>query len=195
MMSNKQLLTDLDAALGDGDLGLTMSKGFAHLATTVSSIQQNDLGKLIYNLGTELANTVPSTMGTLMASGLMSAGKALRGKELLKNQDLATFLDQFTLGVMNRGKAKPGEKTVLDSLYPAAQSLNESIKNGEDIHNAMQKATEASKQGLEETVNMKSTYGKAAVFQEKSIGKQDPGATVGWLLISGINDVILNTLV
>ncbi|XMB66008.1 dihydroxyacetone kinase subunit DhaL [Mycoplasmatota bacterium zrk1] len=190
MVENKNYLTELDAAIGDGDLGLTMSKGFSELASIVTDIHEEDLGKLLFKLGSNLANTVPSTMGTLMASGLMKAGKALKGNNSFNDEEMAAFFDNFVIGVMERGKGKPGDKTVIDSLYPASESLKESVFEGKDLRISINEAYKASVDGLESTINMTSTHGKAAVFQEKSVGKQDPGATVGKLFVEGFYKVI-----
>lgn len=185
MEENRDYLIQLDSVIGDGDLGITMSKGFKRLSAECDSVEGEDLGKRLMKLGMILAEVVPSTMGTLMASGLMSAGKAVKGQESLDTKGLAILLEAFAKGIMERGKAKPGEKTVVDSLYPAAEALREAADRGLYMKEAIALAYEAAVNGLRATIDMKSTYGKAAVYQEKSIGKQDPGATVGKLFLEG----------
>ena len=122
MAENKEYLIELDAFCGDGDLGLTMSKGFAEAARIANESEETDLGKLFLAMSKGMANIVPSTMGTLMASGLMKAAKALKGKTEMTTEDLAVFCECYYAGPQERGKANPGERTLLDSLKPAADA-------------------------------------------------------------------------
>ena len=103
----KDTLTKMDSEMGDGDLGLTMSKGFAGLPGIIEEqMDETNLGGTLMKSGMKLASLIPSTMGTLMASGFMSAGKALKAKSELKPEDMVTFLDAFAEGIKNRGKLK-----------------------------------------------------------------------------------------
>ena len=126
MAENQDYLIDLDSIVGDGDLGLTMSDGFAAAFSAVSDTSETDLGKILYLAGKAMASAVPSTMGTLMASGLMSAGKALRGTSEIDLKGIANLYAAYMEGVASRGKAKTGEKTFLDGIDPAIRSLQQS---------------------------------------------------------------------
>ena len=186
MSENKDLLCSLDAELGDGDLGLTMPKAFAAAALEANASQETDLGKMLMKMGMKMNSAAPSTMGTLMSSGVIAAGKALAGKESLSRDDAATFFTAFANGVAARGKASRGERTVLDSLYPAADAAAACHGMGGSIHEIAIQAHEGAKQGLEATKSMSPKYGKAAVFIDKAVGKIDQGALVGVLLMEGI---------
>ena len=111
MSENREKLIELDSVVGDGDLGLTMSDGFKAAYEVSVNSDETDIGKLLYNAGKAMSTAVPSTMGTLMASGLMNSGKKLKGKTELIYQDIVDLFNSFEEGVANRGKAKINEKT------------------------------------------------------------------------------------
>lgn len=123
MQENKPMLTELDSVVGDGDLGLTMSDGFAAANDVVQHSEERDIGRFFYLAGKAMASAVPSTMGTLMASGLMQAGKIFKGRTTLVTEDASAFFQAWYDGVQQRGKAQPGEKTFLDGMAPALVAL------------------------------------------------------------------------
>ena len=180
---NRDYLLELDARMGDGDLGLTMSKAFTAVYDELKDTTETDLGKLLMKAGMLIAKAAPSTMGTLMGTGFMRGGKAVSGKAELTTADLAEFFQAFVTGIMERGKAKPGEKTIIDSLKPAADTLLE--LKGEDVAQALQAALRSSQNGLESTKNMVAQHGRIAYYKEQSKGQEDPGATAGVILMKG----------
>ena len=186
MMENKDYLIELDAFCGDGDLGLTMSKGFAEAARIANESAETDLGKLFLAISKGIANIVPSTMGTLMASGFMKAAKAMKGKTEMTTDDLAVFCESYYAGLQERGKANPGERTILDSLKPAADAARAAADAGEDLAAIANKAYEAALQGVEATKEMAPVYGKAVVHRAKLVGIADQGAIVGPLFYKAL---------
>ena len=180
---NRDYLVELDARMGDGDLGLTMSKAFNAVYDELRDTAETDIGKILMKAGMLMAKAAPSTMGTLMGTGFMRGGKAVSGKAEVSTADLAEFFQAFVTGIMERGKAKPGEKTIIDSLKPAADTLLE--LKGEDIAKALQEALRSSENGLESTKNMVAQHGRIAYYKEQSKGQEDPGATAGVILIKG----------
>jgi dihydroxyacetone kinase-like protein len=187
MTENKENLCKLDAEVGDGDLGLTMSLGFTKTAEGLAPLNETDAGKLLMRAGMLMSQHVPSTMGTLMASGLMDAGKALKETAEIDAKGLALFIERFRDALINRGKAKPGEKTIIDAFDYSAKAAAE---NTADLASCAEAAEKGAKEGLEATKAMMSVHGKAAVFREKTIGKPDPGATVGYIFIKTIADFV-----
>lgn len=179
----RDFLVDLDAKVGDSDLGLTMKKAFSAACESVEANSADPLGKTLQLAGMAIAKAAPSTMGTLTATGFMRGGKAVADAVRLGTAELGMFWQAYHDGVMERGKARPGDKTVLDVLAPVAASLGASARSGVALPEALMLATEAAAQGLEATKNMIAQHGKAACFQEKSLGLQDAGATVGFLII------------
>ncbi|MEK0250678.1 DAK2 domain-containing protein [Raoultella sp. BAC10a-01-01] len=116
-------LIKLDQAVGDGDLGITMQKAF-HAAQQIQPEQEKGIAHYLIQCGFAMARAAPSTMGTLMATGFMRGGKALAPELItLSAADLAAFFSAFTQGIAERGKAQPGDKTVLDVLLPASDAL------------------------------------------------------------------------
>lgn len=126
-------------------------------------------------------------MGTLIATGFMRGGKALKGKRAIDLPDMARFWRAFTDGIAERGKSKVGEKTILDSLDPATVALEGaqgSLKEG------LASAKKAAQEGVEATKDMVAQHGRAAYYQEKSRTAQDPGATVGALVVAVFADYV-----
>lgn len=185
MEENKQYLIDLDSALGDGDLGLTMTTGFAEAKSFIDQSPETDLGKLIAQMGMAISRKVPSTMGTLVASGFMGAGKAVKGKTELTDQDLCAFMEGFVQGVMNRGKATPGDRTLVDAVHPAAQALKEAVDAGKSLSEALEYAQKAAEEGVEATKQMLPKFGRAVYYGQQVLGKEDQGAVTGCLIVTG----------
>jgi dihydroxyacetone kinase-like protein len=193
MDRHKDDLCRMDANMGDGDLGLTMTKGYDALSGFFQGVDEPDMGKRLYKTGMKFASAVPSTMGTLMSSGWMEGGKRLIGVSDVKSEAFASFLTGFTEGVAKRGKCKEGERTLLDALAPAAREAELHAHAGDDLEDVTLAALEGARSGVEATKNMVPKYGKAAVFAAKAIGVADQGATAGMLLIQGLYDGIKQT--
>ncbi len=183
MCSNRDYLIKLDSVVGDGDLGLTMSDGFVAAYKAVADSEEPDAGKLLYNAGKAMSTAVPSTMGTLMASGLMQAGKVLKGKMQLEPGDIADLFQAYLEGVENRGKAKVGEKTFLDGLDPAVKALKTALASGNTLAEAATRAREAAEEGFKNTTTMVAVHGRAATRGEASRTLEDPGAAVAMLIM------------
>jgi dihydroxyacetone kinase-like protein len=187
----REFLIALDGKVGDSDLGITMSKSFAAAYDVVAAEgAQAGLAKLLRTAGATMAKTAPSTMGTLAATGFLRGGKALESAETIGTHEAAAFWRAFAQGIMERGKAKLGDKTILDVLDPVARAFEAQAEAGASLGPALAAATSAAEQALEDTKSMVAQHGKAAAFQEKSRGLQDAGATVGVLLISTMRDVV-----
>ncbi|MFD1064462.1 dihydroxyacetone kinase subunit DhaL [Oceanobacillus locisalsi] len=191
MEEQKDYLCELDGALGDGDIGLTVTKGFKSIAEETGNMDVTDIGLFVKKSGFTLAEVVPSTIGTILASALMQAGKALKEKEELDTSDVALFFKGMIEGIRKRGKAELGDKTILDALYPAVDALEESANQELSLEEAASAAYQKAMDGAENTKNLQSKHGRAERYFEKSIGHQDPGATVGALVVKGF-DVYLN---
>ncbi|QRI61513.1 DAK2 domain-containing protein (plasmid) [Shinella sp. PSBB067] len=180
----REFLIALDGKVGDSDLGITMSKAFAAAAEALEAEGEAvGISKLLRTAGATMARTAPSTMGTLTATGFLRASKAVEGKDALGTADMAAFWRAYRDGVAERGKAKVGDKTLLDVLDPVATTLEAQAAAGASLSDAMNATADAAEQALEATKSMLAQHGKAAAFQEKTVGLQDAGATVGALLI------------
>jgi dihydroxyacetone kinase-like protein len=180
----RAFLIALDGKVGDSDLGITMNKAFTAAAEALEAEGEGaGISKLLRTAGATMARTAPSTMGTLTATGFLRASKAVEGKEALGTADLAAFWRAFRDGVAERGKASVGDKTLLDVLDPIAVTLEAKAAEGATVSDALAATASAAEQALEATKSMLAQHGKAAAFQQKTVGLQDAGATVGYFLI------------
>lgn len=190
MTENKELLTALDSATGDGDLGISMEKGFCAVAEFAAAPESGDLGALLIRAAAVLNEASPSTLGTILSVGMMSMGKALRNRELCGPPELAEAVAMGNRAIMERSKSAPGEKTILDALLPAQAALEAAAGDGKSLGDALEMARNAAENGMERTCGMKAVHGRAAYYAEKSIGQQDGGATVAHILFAAACETV-----
>lgn len=190
-VEQRDYLISLDGKVGDSDLGITMSKSFTAAAEAVAA-EGADAGitKLLRTAGAIMARTAPSTMGTLTATGFLRASKAVEGATELGTIEIAAFWLAFKDGIADRGKAKLGDKTIIDVLAPAAASLQDAATHGLALKEALSNAADVASQALEDTKSLVAQHGKAAAFQQKTVGLQDAGATVGAMLIRRLSEFV-----
>ncbi len=192
-IEKKEELCEMDARLGDGDLGLTMSKGYGSLPDIMRAEAEGaagDIGKLLMKSGMKMSSLVPSTMGFLMSTGIMEGGKALKGKTEIDASGLAAYLTGFAAGVQKRGKCEPGQRTIYDSILPAAQAAEKAAKEGCSLQDVITQALAAAKAGVDATKNMVPVFGKAAVHAAQCVGVEDQGAVAGYYKILGLSKYI-----
>lgn len=189
MHENKDYLIELDQVMGDGDLGLTMTKGF-DAASGVMEDTGDDIGTSLFQASMAMNNAASSTMGTLLSSGIMRAGKIAKGEIEVNNRLFVEMAEAVVQGIKDRGKAKIGDKTILDALVPAVEAIKKEINSGNSLLDAFVRAAEAARKGVEATKDMVSQHGRAHYYGEKSRGKQDPGATVAQLSVEAVRDYL-----
>lgn len=194
-IGKKEELCEMDAKLGDGDLGLTMSKGFAALPDLMcdeAEAADGDIGRLMMKAGMKMSSLVPSTMGFLMSTGVMEGGKALKGVKEIDAKSLAAYLAGFAAGVQKRGKCRLGQRTIYDAVLPAAEAAAACVENNPaaSLQDVIAAAVEAAKAGVEATRNMVPVFGKAAVHAAQSAGIADQGAVAGYYKILGMYQYI-----
>ena len=188
-VEKKEELCEMDAKLGDGDLGLTMSKGYAALPDLMraeAAGAAGDVGKMLMKAGMKMSSLVPSTMGFLMSTGVMEGGKALKGKTEIDGAALADYLVGFAAGVQKRGKCQPGQRTIYDAVLPAAEEKNSSAS----LNEVIDAAVAAAKGGVEATKTMTPVFGKAAVHAAQCVGVEDQGAVAGYYKMLGLSNYI-----
>ncbi|MFP5077926.1 dihydroxyacetone kinase family protein [Rhizobium sp. YIM 134829] len=187
----RDFLIALDGKVGDSDLGITMSKSFAAAAEAVAAEgEAAGIAKLLRTAGATMARTAPSTMGTLTATGFLRASKAIETQQSLGSSEMAAFWVAFRDGIAERGKARVGDKTIVDVLDPVARALERHAADGASLATALAAAADAAEEALENTKSLVAQHGKAAAFQEKTVGLQDAGATVGALLVRRLSDFV-----
>jgi dihydroxyacetone kinase-like protein len=189
MDDNKDYLIELDQKMGDGDLGLTMKKGFTAACESMPE-DEEDIGALLLKASMAMNNAASSTMGTLVSSGIMQAGKTAKGLKEIDDKTFVKMVEEFVNGIKKRGKAEVGDKTILDAVVPAVESLKKDVESGTDLSEAMVNALAAAEDGVESTKEMVSQHGRAHYYGEKSKGKVDPGAVAGMLIFKAVKDYL-----
>ena len=181
---NKDLLTELDSVMGDGDLGLYVPRGFIAAADAIT----DDMlpGQMLLKASSVVNAEAPSTLGTLLSFALLAAGKTAGDEQELNAGTIINMGKSAVEMIMKRGKAKRGEKTILDVFIPAQEALEKAFDDTDDILTAFQTALIRAKEGLDESTVMRAVHGRPGYYGDASIGKQDGGAMVGYLLIQGI---------
>ena len=185
---NRQYLIELDAAIGDADHGANMDRGFQAVLKKLAEVADKDIGLIFKTAGMTLVSTVGGAGGPLYGTFFLQAGALTAGKTELSLSDWAAALEAAVNGVALRGKAVPGDKTMLDALRPASERLKKSADSGEEFAPSLQAAAEAARQGMLATIPLVARKGRASYLGERSAGHQDPGATSSYLLLKAAAD-------
>ena len=176
-------LRQLDAVIGDGDLGITTALCSKAIREYSAAASESNIGSLLAKCGLSINKASPSTFGTLLASAFLGAGKMPTSKESIDSHDLVQMAEGAVDGIKKRGKAELGDKTMLDCLAPAVDAFKKQIEGGSDLKQALEAATAAADQGVKATVQMMSKHGRASWHRENTIGVQDAGATAMYYII------------
>jgi dihydroxyacetone kinase-like protein len=185
--AQKDYLTQLDAAIGDADHGVNMTRGFAAVESKMDELDGGTPpGKLLVAAGQTLVSTVGGASGPLWGTALRRAGKAMGEAEQVDAAMLAEALQAAVAGVVELGAAQPGDKTMVDALQPAVDALRAGVDGGGSLPQTLAEATAAAEQGMRETVPMLARKGRASYLGERSIGHQDPGATSAALIVAAL---------
>jgi dihydroxyacetone kinase-like protein len=190
MAEHAEELTSLDRAIGDGDHGTNMHRGMDAALSKVESLDDQSLATVLRTVATTLISTVGGAAGPLYGTGFLRAATVLDGNSAVTPTAIADAFDAFVEGVKQRGKATAGEKTMLDALIPAAEALRAAIDEGATVAEAFSRAAEAARQGMEATIPMVATKGRASYLGERSVGHQDPGATSSYYLLQAISEAL-----
>ena len=186
----KDFLTELDNAIGDGDHGINLARGFAAVEKKLPELAEKDLGAILKGIGMALVSNVGGASGPLYGTAYMKAGAAMKGKTELTPDDLAAAFDAAIGGVQMRGKAHEGEKTMLDAQIPASKAYKDALAAGKDVKAALGEAVEAARKGVEYTKTILATKGRASYLGDRSIGHQDPGATSSLMILEELEKAL-----
>jgi phosphoenolpyruvate---glycerone phosphotransferase subunit DhaL len=178
IMNEKDHLNKLDAACGDGDFGVGMYLGFKSVQKAVEEHTTGDISALLSHTGSAILSSFGGASGPVFGTFFAEMGEKAKGKSEIQLGDLATMLEGSLEGICLRGKAKVGDKTLVDALEPAVKSLRESVSHKTEILPALQATVEASKCGCESTADLVAKHGKARYLGEQAVGHIDPGAYV-----------------
>jgi dihydroxyacetone kinase-like protein len=186
---NREYLTRLDAAIGDADHGTNMDRGMQKAAERLNGLDGDDIGAALKAVGMALVSSVGGAGGPLYGTLFIQMGGATAGKEELVLADWAQAVKAGVEGVQARGKAEPGDKTMVDALLPAADALRQAADEGAELVEALGRATEAAEEGMTATIDLVARKGRASYLGPRSAGHQDPGATSSYLLMKCAADV------
>jgi phosphoenolpyruvate---glycerone phosphotransferase subunit DhaL len=183
----RDYLTQLDAAIGDGDHGVNMDRGFTAVGKALAG-QDGSVppGRLLILAGKTLVSTVGGASGPLWGTALRRAGRELGDRQEFGDRELHAALEAAVSGVVELGAASPGDKTMVDALRPAVDALGAALDDGLPLAEALEAAVEAAAEGAKATVPMQARKGRASYLGERSIGHQDPGATSSVLVIRAL---------
>lgn len=181
---NSEWLTELDTAIGDGDHGENMMRGFTAVEKKLVADMPPNLPALFKTVGMTLLSSVGGASGPLYGGFFLELAKSSAGKERLSKTELGEVLSAGLADIQRRGKAQLGDKTMVDALSPALEAFR--AAPGSEIGVAVQAAGERAKVAAEATIPLQARKGRASYLGERSIGHQDPGATSCWLLLRAL---------
>ena len=185
---NRDYLTKLDAAIGDADHGANMDRGFRAVISKADEFADKDIGTIFKTVGMTLLSTVGGAGGPLYGTFFLQMGMKTAGKMELSLEDWTTALEAAVNGVVMRGKAELGDKTMVDALTPAVSALRQSLSDSQPINQALERSAEAARKGMEGTTPLVARKGRASYLGERSAGHQDPGATSSFLILKAAAD-------
>jgi phosphoenolpyruvate---glycerone phosphotransferase subunit DhaL len=186
----RDYLTQLDAAIGDADHGANLDRGFRTVLTRLPGVADKDIGTILKTVGTTLVSTVGGASGPLYGTAFLRASAVVTNRTELDEVAIINALEAALEGLHARGKAQRGEKTMIDAIAPGVETLRQAYAAGDAFVVALQKAVAATAAGMQATIDMPATKGRASYLGERSIGHQDPGATSAHLMAQALLRVI-----
>ncbi|MBB5982372.1 dihydroxyacetone kinase-like protein [Kribbella solani] len=183
MHENAGYLTELDSAIGDADHGANMDRGFQAVVAVLDESSFGSADELLKKAGMTLVSKVGGASGPLYGTFFLRFGTALAGVDPITPEAIGTALHAGVEGVLARGKAELGDKTMYDAWAPALDAYDAAVAGGADLGAALTAAAEAAAKGRDGTVPMVARKGRASYLGERSVGHQDPGATSSTLIV------------
>lgn len=180
---NKAYLTELDSAIGDADHGINMARGFQAAKEALQAQPPADIPALFKTVSLTLIKTVGGASGPLYGTLFMKSGPLLQEAEI-GVPALTAALEAGVEGIKKMGKSQGGEKTMLEAWLPALAALREN--SGAEVKEALARAVAAAERGMQETIPMLATKGRASYLGDRSRGHQDPGATSTYLMLKAL---------
>jgi dihydroxyacetone kinase-like protein len=177
-------LVKLDTAIGDGDHGTNMERGMRKAVEKVDGTDGDDIGGLLKAVGMALVSSVGGAAGPLYGTLFLQMGMACAGREELDLAGWTAALESGVKGLQARGKAEPGDKTMVDALVPAVEALRAAGDDGGGLADALRRSADAAEEGMKATIPLEARRGRASYLGPRSVGHQDPGATSAQLLLA-----------
>jgi dihydroxyacetone kinase-like protein len=184
--AEKEYLSELDGAIGDGDHGVNMAKCFREVKKKLAESTFADMNTLFNKVGMVVLNSVGGAMGALYGTFFLKMAPECSGKSELGLGDLVRMFQAAEQGILDIGKASPGDKTLLDTLAPAIRALEESEQEGQSLPEALANFEQVAKKGMQSTQDMMAKMGRASRLGERTIGHQDAGATSCYFILRSL---------
>ena len=191
LKDNREKLNKLDSEIGDSDHGQSVLKAFDGADKRITDNDSKDIGILLEEAAKSIISTAGGATGPLYGSAFLEASKVLKGKEKLGHSDIENMLKAMEEGICKRGQARPGDKTMLDTLHPAVEAYSDSAEIVSGIENAL----EAAEKGKLSTKNMVSNIGRSKRLGQRSKGHIDPGAASMKIVLEGLLKTFQNHII
>jgi len=192
VQENKQLLTKIDGAIGDGDHGIGMSLGFKKANEKLRETEFTTVNEIFKTIGVSMISSMGGASGVIFGTLFTGGLKGLDPQETLDSNLLANILENALNAIKQRGKADLGDKTMIDALEPAVLALKQKAENDAGLLACLKAAEEAAAQGVEKTKSYIAKFGRAKTLGERAIGHQDAGATTVWIIFKSMKEYIEN---
>lgn len=186
----KDTLTELDNAIGDGDHGINMARGAKAVVEKIPLLITKDSGAIFKGIGMAIVSSVGGASGALYGTAFMKTGDVLKGKMELSPEDFLAAFSASVTGIKMRGKSTIGEKTMLDALCPAERAMREAIQAKKSLKDALLAAADEAEKGAERTKDLIATKGRASYLGERSLGHRDPGAVSSSFMLRAMADTL-----
>ena len=190
VVDNADHLTHLDAAIGDADHGINLSRGLRAAAATLDETAPATPGAVLATVGRALISKTGGASGPLYGTAFRAAAKTLGEDPDVSAVQLGAALAAALAGIRQLGAAEPGDKTIVDALGPAVAAMRAALGAGKPVAEAVTAAREAAQEGMRATVPMQARKGRASYLGERSVGHQDPGATSTALILTALEGVV-----
>jgi dihydroxyacetone kinase-like protein len=186
---NRQQLTDLDAAVGDGDFGISVDRGFTAVQADLAAKPPADLRSVFQNVAGVLIKTMGGSSGPLLGTFFLRAGATCADKTELGPADVVALFQAGVDGLLQRGKAAPGDKTMMDAWLPAVDAMRKALDAGGGVSDILDRGAEAAEAGMRATIDMQARKGRGSYLGERSVGHQDAGATATHMMLKAAAEV------
>jgi phosphoenolpyruvate---glycerone phosphotransferase subunit DhaL len=184
--NEKEYLSELDGAIGDGDHGVNMAKCFRQVKKKLAESSAEDVGTLLKDVGMVVLNSVGGAMGALYGTFFLKLAQQSAGKKEVTLNDLVAMLQAGEKGILDIGKAGPGDKTLVDTLSPAVRAIEAAQKEGKPLLQALADFEATANLGMASTKGMLARIGRASRLGERTIGHQDAGATSCYFILRSL---------
>ena len=186
--ANRDELSKLDSAIGDGDHGTTIARAMGIAEKVIEEAEKKEPKGLLKDVGWGVMGVDGGATGPLLGSFLMGLSDGVGEQDVIDCRTLAAMFEAGLAGVRRQSKAQIGDKTMMDALVPAVDALRQAADEGKSIKEALRKAAEAAENGAVSTKEFRARFGRAKNLGERTIGCQDPGATSIALIFQGFLD-------